>query len=144
MKKAFLIPVLLSALLFSACSKSSMDVQAPSKVDQLLTQMKGDPLFTECLMHMHRSMNALSADISTLTYADTSIMKSKNLSYAEKAQILNLKHADGFTDEWKAASDLTITLLNKYPALAALTAEENKLFYKKAVANYLQTLKKSK
>jgi hypothetical protein len=142
--KRILVPILLSAVMFTACNKSSMDMQAPSKVDQLLTQLKSEPLFTEYMVHMDKAMKAVAADIDEQSPADTSTIKNKSLSYDEKAKALAFTHANETRDEMKKANDAMMLLLKKYPAITALTNEENKVFYKKAVNNYLSTQVRTK
>ena len=119
-------------------------MQAPSKVDQLLTQLKSEPLFTAYLAHMDKAMKAISADIDEQSPADTSTIKNKSLSYDEKAKALAFTHAAETKEEMKKANDAMMLLLKKYPAIAALTNEENQVFYKKAVNNYLSTQVRTK
>jgi hypothetical protein len=113
MKKLLVIPALLAALVFTGCSKNSTDLQAPSKVEVLLTQLKDEPLFTEYLMHMKNATDAIGADVNNLSYTDTATVKAKNLSYDEKAKKLNFTHSGETVDEMKTANTLMITLLKE-------------------------------
>jgi hypothetical protein len=72
MKKLFLIPVLFFTVLLANCSKSAMDMTAPSKVDELLTQMKSEPKFLEMLKYENAALAILTRNISKTPNSDSS------------------------------------------------------------------------
>lgn len=144
MKKLFLFPFLMTVLFLTSCSKGSTELQAPSKIDMLLTKLKADQQFNEYLMHMKNASDAIANDVNKLAVSDTSVAMSQSLTFAEKANSLKFQNTNQMVEEMKKANELMIDLLKRYPTLAELNAEESKVFYKKAVVNYLKTSKKSK
>jgi hypothetical protein len=139
MKKLFLILTLFFSIGVISCSKSAQELQAPSKVDQLFTQLKNEPKFLEYLNSVNNTMKILEQNILKTQPEDSTILKNKSLSFNEKYKQLNFTGEDDLKNSNKISNELMTYLLGKYPLFKSLTDEESKLLYRKAYSHYFKT-----
>jgi hypothetical protein len=137
MKKFVLIPALLAALAFTGCSKGSMDMQAPSKADQLLTQMKAEPKFAEYLKLEQANVAILSKNISNSKESDSTLIRDKSKPFADTYKTLGWTGMEEMDANAKKSNAILAYLYKKYPLYMQLSPDESKQFYKKSVAYFL-------
>jgi hypothetical protein len=132
--------MLLGFLVFSSCTKTAKEMEAPSKVDLLFNQLKSESQFLEYLKIVNSSMELMKTDLSKTALKDTSIIRSKTLSFEKKTKLLGISSSNNILNENYAKSSLIINkILEKYPVMSTLTKEETKELYKKAKAHYFKT-----
>lgn len=119
-----------------SCNKSTLETQAPNKVDMLLTELKKDPEFLNYLNEMNGVFEVIKTNVLQTDLKDTSVINDKSLSYAQKSKKLNFQNDKLMYAHFENSDKILQNLIKKHPLYLELSSDENKLLYKKAIAFY--------
>ena len=133
--KKLLIPALSAALVLAGCSKNSTDLQAPSKVDQVFTELRADPMFLDYLNANRNIFKIIEQNVKNTDPKDSVLMRTR-MPFKEQYDKLHWTGIEQMDANNKISTDLFKKISANHPSFVALTNDENKQLIKKAYAYY--------